>query len=268
MILYCNGHRASADDLAGALTNYGHFTSLQVRGGAVQGLDLHLQRLQQGTDELFGVTLDLAQVRAWMRHALQSDDLRDASLRVTVFSRQFDFRQPLHAVAVDVLVAVGAPVHMPADARRLRTVVYQRDLPHLKHVGTFPLFEQRRRAMRDGVDDALFVSPGGEIGEGTTWNIAFQRGQQIVWPQAPALRGTQERLLQAGFAPEVQQVRGVALAELEGFDGAIACNAAGVWPIAAIDAVTFAASEAFCQRARGILETAPWQPLMAVGDAG
>lgn len=268
MSVYCNGHRASADDLAGALTNYGHFTSLQVRGGAVQGLDLHLQRLQQGTEALFGSVLDLGQVRAWMQHALQSDDLRDASLRVTVFSRQFDFRQPLEAVAVDVLVAAGTPVHMPADARRVRTVMYQRELPHLKHVGTFPLFEQRRRAMRDGFDDALFVTPDGEVGEGTTWNIAFQRGQQIVWPQAPALRGTHERLLQAGFAGDVQQVREVALAELDGFDGAIACNAAGVWPISAIDAVTFAASEAFCQRARGILETAPWQPIGAIGGVG
>lgn len=265
MSVYCNGHRASADDLAGALTNYGHFTSLQVRGGAVQGLDLHLQRLQQGTEELFGSTLDLAQVREWMQHALASDALRDASLRVTVFSRQFDFRQPQQAVAVDVLVAVAAPVHVPADARRLRAVVYQRELPHLKHVGTFPLFEQRRCAVRDGFDDALFVTPGGAVGEGTTWNIAFQRGQQIVWPHAPALRGTHERLLQAGFARDVQQVREVALAELDDFDGAIACNAAGVWPVSAIDEVTFAASEAFCQRARGILETAAWQPIMAAG---
>ncbi|WWW36980.1 hypothetical protein V8017_09710 [Stenotrophomonas rhizophila] len=63
MTLYCNGHHASVDDLAGALTNYGHFTSLQVRGGAVQGLDLHLQRLQEGTEALFGTVLDAARYR-------------------------------------------------------------------------------------------------------------------------------------------------------------------------------------------------------------
>ncbi|MGE8217690.1 MAG: aminotransferase class IV family protein [Stenotrophomonas maltophilia] len=267
MRLYCNGQRASAEDLAGALPNYGHFTSLQVRGGAVQGLDLHLDRLRQGTEALFDSALDLAQVRAWMQHALQSMTLADASLRVTVFSRRFDFRRPLRPVAVDVLVAVGAPVHMPADARRLRSVVYQRDLPQFKHVGTFPLFEHRRRALQDGFDDALFVSDHGLIGEGTTWNIAFQRGQQIVWPQAPALRGTQERLLQAGFAATLQQVRPVKLAELGDFDGAIACNSAGVWPIASIDGQAFAASEAFCQRARGILETVPWQPVGGQGAA-
>ncbi|MEG2804751.1 aminotransferase class IV family protein [Stenotrophomonas sp.] len=261
MTHYCNGQRASAEDLAGALTNYGHFTSMQVRGGAVQGLDLHLQRLSQGTEALFGCVLDTAQVQAWMQHALQAEPRRDASLRVTVFSRRFDFRQPLQPVALDVLVAVAVPVHMPADPRRLCSVAYQRDLPHLKHVGTFPLFEHRRRAQQGGFDDALFVDGSGQISEGSTWNIAFQQGPQIVWPQAPALRGTHERLLQAGFAPERQQVRPVSLAELAGFDGAIACNAAGVWPVAAIDAVAFAASEAFCQQARGVLEMAPWQPI-------
>ncbi|MCF7752643.1 aminotransferase class IV [Bacillus subtilis subsp. subtilis] len=266
MSLYCNGLPASADDLAGALTNYGHFTSLQVRGGAVQGLDLHLQRLQDATSELFGTALDVAQARAWMQHALQAEHLRDASLRVTVFSRQFDFRQPLQPVAVDVLVAVAAPVGMPAAARRLRSVAYQRDLPHLKHVGTFPLFQQRRRALQDGFDDALFVTHQGLVSEGSTWNIAFQHGDRIVWPQAPALRGTHERLLQAGFAPGQQDVRPLALDALGRFDGAIACNSAGVWPIAAIDAIAFARSEAFCQRARGILETAPWQPLGTAAD--
>lgn len=267
MTLYCNGRVASADDLAGALTNYGHFTSLQVRGGAVQGLDLHLQRLQQGTDALFATALDLDQTLAWMQHAVYADNLRDASLRVTVFSRQFDFRRPLRAVAVEVLVAVSAPVVVPATARRLRSVAYQRELPQLKHVGTFPLFEHRRRALQAGFDDALFVTGEGQVSEGSTWNIAFQRGEQIVWPLAPALRGTQERLLQAGFAPARQQVRAVALAELDRFDGAIACNSAGVWPISAIDAVAFSASEAFCQRARGILESAPWQPLAGGGAA-
>ena len=50
-----------------ALTNYGHFTSLLVRDRAVQGLDLHLQRLAAATQELFGTPLDLEHVRAWMR---------------------------------------------------------------------------------------------------------------------------------------------------------------------------------------------------------
>ncbi|WP_411850344.1 aminotransferase class IV family protein [Stenotrophomonas sp. LGBM10] len=260
MKLYCNGLPASAGDLAGALTNYGHFTSLQVRDGAVQGLDLHLQRLQQGTHELFGTALDTAQVQAWMWHALQAEGVRDASLRVTVYSHAFDFRRPLQPVPVDVLVAVAAPVTLPAVSRCLRTVRYQRDLPHLKHVGTFPLFEHRRAALQAGADDALFVGEDGAISEGTTWNIALVAGETLVWPQAPALRGTQERLLQAGWGAG-QQVRPVALAALAGFTGAFACNAVGVWPIARIDALALPDSEALCARARAVLASVPWQPL-------
>jgi len=262
MTLYCNGWPATGDDLAGALTNYGHFTSLQVRGGAVQGLDLHLQRLQEGTAELFGTALDPLQVRAWMHDALQAEGVADASLRVTVFSRQFDFRRPLQPVGVDVLVAVAAPGELPAIARRLRTVRYQRELPHVKHVGTFALFQHRREALQAGVDDALFVGDDGHISEGTTWNIAFASGSTLVWPQAPALRGTHERLLQAGWGDD-QQMRPVALAEVEGFDAAIACNAAGIWPIAVIDGVALGNSEALCAKARQMLAEAPWQPLLA-----
>ena len=46
-----------------------------------------------------------------MRQALQQLDAADASVRITVFSRQFDFRQPLRAVPVDVLIAIAAPEH-------------------------------------------------------------------------------------------------------------------------------------------------------------
>ncbi|MFI8719952.1 aminotransferase class IV family protein [Stenotrophomonas sp. NPDC077464] len=260
MSVYCNGHRASADDLAGALVNYGHFTSLQVRGGAVQGLDLHLRRLRQGTEDMFGATLDGSQVQAWMHAALQAEGVADASLRITVFSRAFDFRQPLQAVPVDVLVAVSAPVTLPATPRRVRSVVYQRELPHLKHVGTFPLFAHRRQALEAGYDDALFVDAQGAIIEGTTWNIAFGRGGDLVWPQAPALRGTQERLLQAGWggAPQLAPVR---LADLAGFDAAIACNAAGVWPIASIDGHGFSGSEALVRQAITTVAGQPWEPL-------
>ena len=54
MTLTCNGLPAQVEDLLPALVNYGHFTSLQVRDHAVQGLDLHLARLSHATRELFG----------------------------------------------------------------------------------------------------------------------------------------------------------------------------------------------------------------------
>jgi len=260
MSVYCNGHPATAADLAAALVNYGHFTSLQVRGAAVQGLDLHLRRLRQGTEELFGTALDGTRVQAWIAAALQAEGVSDASVRVTVFSRSFDFRQPLKVVPVDVLVSVAAPASMPGTPKHVRSVVYQRDLPHLKHVGTFALFQQRRQAMQAGFDDALFVDAHGRISEGSTWNVAFARGGELVWPQAPALRGTHERLLQAGWGGE-PQLAPVGLDQLGGFDAAIGLNASGVWPIAGIDGYRFAESEALSRRAAEILAVEAWAAL-------
>ena len=260
MSLYCNGALARAEDLAGTLVNYGHFTSLQVRGGAVQGLDLHLRRLLQGTVRLFGTSLEGTQVQRWIAEALQAQDEVDASVRVTVFSRAFDFRDPLKAVPVDVLVAVSAPVSVSAQPRRVRSVAYQREMPELKHVGTFPLFQQRRLALQAGFDDALFVDARGQVSEGTTWNVAFARGNEVVWPQAEALRGTHERLLQAGWGGE-PVVRPIGLADLGQFDAAIACNSAGVWPVGSVDEQVFPESAALCARAIEALAATRWDPL-------
>lgn len=261
--LSCNGEPVDAALVGAALVNYGHFTSLQVRGGAVQGWALHMRRLQQGTRELFDAELDEARLLGWLRQALTGCGMADASVRITVFSRAFDFRQPLRAVPVDVLIGVAAPAVMPAGARAVLPVRYQRELPQLKHVGTFPLFQYRRLAMRQGFDDALFVDAAGRVGEGSTWNIAFLAGDGVVWPRAEALRGTAEQLLAAGLERQglAQAWREVPLETLPGFSGAVACNATGLWPLARIGDCRFADSQALLERLRQALALEPWQPL-------
>ena len=261
----CNGQPADAALLAPALVNYGHFTSLQVRAGAVQGLDLHLQRLAHATGVLFGSALDTAQVRQWMGAALQQAGMADASLRVTVFSRAFDFRDPLAPVAVDTLVAVSPPMQLTA-ARSVRTATYQRDQPALKHVGTFGLFDQRRQAMAAGFDDALFLGAGGMVSEGSTWNLAMHDGERLLWPQAPALRGIADgdvvRVFNDRGAWEgPQAVRPVAAAELADVKAAFACNASGIWPLAAIDGHVLQGSADLAAQGRAVMARVPWQPL-------
>jgi 4-amino-4-deoxychorismate lyase len=261
--LFCNGEPVDATLLSAALVNYGHFTSLQVRGGAMQGWALHMQRLQQGTRELFDATLDEAQLLAWLRQALQRCGVVDASVRITVFARDFDFRQPLRPVPVDVLIGIGAPAAAAPVARSVLPLAYQRDLPHIKHVGTFPLFHHRRQVMRQGFDDVLFVDAAGRISEGTTWNIAFWDGAQVVWPQAAALRGTSEQLLVEGLQRQGQaQIRrDVMLNALPGFCGAAACNASGLWPLVQIGGQRFEESGELVQRLQKALVQAPWLPL-------
>jgi branched-subunit amino acid aminotransferase/4-amino-4-deoxychorismate lyase len=249
-----------------AQVNYGHFTSLQVRGGAVRGLALHLARLAEGTAALFDAALDEAAVRGWMRQAAGAAG-GDGSMRVTVFSRGFDFRRPLQPVAIDVLVAVSAP---PPAPRPLRVQVrpFLRPVPQHKHVGTFPRFHHRRAASKAGYADALFVDgegQGARVAEGSVWNIGFWDGRQVVWPQAPALRGTTERLLQAGLeaAGVGQVVRPVTVAELRGFRAAFAANANGLQPILAIDGIEYS-PDAWADldgSLQAALDHAPWEAL-------
>ena len=259
MTVSCNGRPAQVEDLLPALVNYGHFTSMQVRGHAVQGLELHLERLSQATRELFGSELDVAQVQAWMAQALQQAGQGDASLRVTVYSRHFDFRAPLVAVPVDVLVAVSAPVALTAP-KRVRSVIWQRELPQIKHVGTFGLFAERRAAMAAGFDDVLFVSAGGEISEGSTWNLALHDGERLIWPQALALRGTAEALLQRHW-PGAQATQPLRLAELTGVKAAFACNASGLWALEAIDGQVLPGSQALAEKGRAVLAGVGWDRL-------
>lgn len=239
--VWYNGVPADAVALQSlALVNYGHFTSMQVRDRAVQGLDLHLQRLAEGNRVLFDAPLDDGQLLAWMRPALV--DAPDASLRL------------------DVLTSVAPPAQSGQGAVALQSVAFQRPLPSLKHVATLPLFHYRRQARLAGYDDALFVAPGdGRVIEGSVWNAAFWDGKQMLWPQAEALRGTCESLVRRGLVQlgVAQCERVVSMEEAQRLP-AITLNATGLQPVAAIDGIALPGGGELLALARRALETQPW----------
>ncbi len=257
-----NGQPASAEDLrALALANYGHFTSMQVRGRAVQGLEMHRQRLAAATRELFGSELDFPTVQAQMRQAVANHP--DATLRVTVFCRSFDHRRPGGTHAADVLISLSPPSLPCSSPLRVKSFPFQRPLAHIKHVGTFPLSHYRRLAMAQGFDDALFVDEGGQVSEGSFWNVGFWDGERIVWPDASALRGTAELRLQDALGERgvEQRIRPVRMADLAGFRAAFACNASGLTWIAAMDGMAYPEDPALRKLLDGALAAGPWQTL-------
>lgn len=261
---FLNGKPATADDLrALALANYGHFTSMQVRDGAVQGRDLHVERLETATQALFGTSLDGASALRQSAHAMESVGLRDASVRITVFSLHFDYRDPARAVTPHVLITLSPPAASEKPALRVKTYPFVRPLPQFKHVGTFPLFHYRRQALADGFDDALFVDPAGQVVEGSIWNLGLWDGDTVIWPEGPALRGTAERLLQAALtrAGVPQRSTPVPREDLGRFKAAFACNASGLQPVVGVDAVAWGIDTALMTRMAGALEASPWEPL-------
>src|SRR5690606_17276942 len=169
-LILCNGRRAEAADLVAlAMRNHGHFTTMQVRGGAVRGLDLHLARLREATDELFDAVLDDARVLQGLRQALELAETGDCTARVSVCARQYEraaqASQPLAAEDLDVVVALTPPAEPSPEPMRAASFVHERALPHVKHLGTFAQFHFARQARGRGFDDVLFTDAGGRIRE-------------------------------------------------------------------------------------------------------
>jgi branched-subunit amino acid aminotransferase/4-amino-4-deoxychorismate lyase len=232
------------------LYNYGHFTSMLVTDGRVKGLDLHLERLARDCATVFGVDLDLDEVRHLARSAAREPQV---VLRVTVFDPQFELGHPGGAMRPLALVTNRpAPVRVPAPLR-VRTVTYERDMPQVKNVGLFGSVHHRRAAQLAGFDDALFTNRVGAISEGATWNVMLFDGTDVVWPDAAILPGVTAALMQAVLAdlsiPWVQ--RPVVAGELAEMRAAYALNSVvGVRPIHTVDETTLHGDDALTERLR------------------
>ncbi|MFI5935477.1 aminotransferase class IV [Actinoplanes sp. NPDC051494] len=231
-----NGHAPDVAQLHRLVTlNYGHYTSLQVRDGRVRGLALHLARLADGAEELFGHRIGVAEehhLLGLIRHAL--GPLRDASVRVTLVPGP-DVQSP-----PDVLVSVSDPApDAPGPPLRIQSIEYARDLPEHKHRGTFMQNFHLREARLAGFDDRVFVGTDGRVSEGTSWNLALWDGEQVVWPAAPMLRGVTMVLLQLAMSMNGTPwtLRPVDAGELTGFAGAALVNTIGIQDVASLDEV-------------------------------
>jgi branched-subunit amino acid aminotransferase/4-amino-4-deoxychorismate lyase len=253
-----DGRPATPDQLAAAaLATYGHFTAMQVRGGAVRGLDLHLARLDAANRELFGAGLDGGLIREYVRHAL-GDDTADASVRVYV-------REAGIAGDTPVMVTVRPPGDMPDAAQRLRSVPYQRSIAHVKHAADFGQSYFGRLVARDGFDEALLTGPGGVVSEGSMTNVGFFDdrafdGGAVVWPDAPVLAGITMLLLETRL-PEhgLRSTRApVRLAELASFRAAFVTNSRGIAAVRQIDELTIPVDQDLMRTLRATYASVPW----------
>ncbi|MEF3081058.1 aminotransferase class IV [Luteimonas sp. SMYT11W] len=262
--LWIEGRPADAVTLTALQTNYGHLSTMQVRGGAVQGFGRHLERLQSANVELFGSALSAARIQRELAFALDAAAVDDATLRVSVGALDVAAVERGDAVDVTLLVALSPPRTAPTAPQRLQSCRHQRPLAHLKHLATLPLLHARRTARAAGFDDALLVDDAGHVLEGALWNIGFvDAGGAIVWPQGDALRGVTEGMLRAGLdaADSARRIEPVRLTDCVGFRAAFACNSSGLWPLAAVDGQAFAGDPVVPEALQAILKAVPWDPL-------
>jgi branched-subunit amino acid aminotransferase/4-amino-4-deoxychorismate lyase len=245
-----NGAAPTADQLrALALNGYGHFTAMQVRGGKVRGLDLHLARLDRATEELFGTGLDGTMVRDYVRHAAGNADV---SVRVYV-QRPYPDEQP------SVLVIVRPPGGLPPEFR-LQSVPYQRSVAHIKHLGDFGQAYYGQLAQRHGFDDALLTGPDGLISEGSMTNIGFFDGSGIVWPAAAVLSGITMQLVQQGLADRSTSSRHkpVRLADVGSLASVFVTSSRGIAPVTQVDERKLPVDREFMTLLADIYDSAQW----------
>ncbi|MCD9097139.1 aminotransferase class IV [Luteimonas fraxinea] len=264
--LWIDGRPADAATLTALQTNYGHLSTMQVRGGAVQGFGRHLTRLQSANAELFGSALCAARIQHELASALHAAAVDDATLRVSVGALDVAAVDRGDAVDVTLLIALSPPRAAPVNPQRLQSCRHQRPLAHLKHLATLPLLHARRTARAAGFDDALLVDDVGRVLEGALWNIGLVDAEGgIVWPQGDALRGVTEGILRAGLdaADLAQRIAPVRLADCISFQAAFACNSSGLWPLASIDGQAFAEDPVVPQALQTVLAAVPWEALEA-----
>ena len=175
-------------------------------------------------------------LRASLRAALAGYDGR-ASVRVQLFLPAITMRRADALGRPSVLIRVSGPLGALAGPLRLKSQVYERETPHLKHAGTYGLTRAIRAAKAVDFDDALFVTRDGHVAEGSIWNIGFIEGQTVVWPRAPMLAGTGQVLVERGLEAVglSSTARPIKLSDVASFDGAFICNSAT--PATAVSAI-------------------------------
>lgn len=221
-----NGRTATAADLAPlAFAGFAHFTAMQVRGGRVRGLDLHLQRLRTASEELFGRAIPDDRLLAHLRTALQSGP-SDVSLTATMYSRAGEFTSTGGGSEPDVLIRTAPASSGPKGPLSLAVFEHERMLPTIKHVGEIAKTYLMRKAVEQGFDDAAFADRRGRLSEASIWNLAFWDGESVIWPEAAMLTGTTmgivRRQLHALGIP--QRTREISLKDVPQLRGAVVMN--------------------------------------------
>ncbi|QSB04516.1 aminotransferase class IV family protein [Natronoglycomyces albus] len=245
-----NRNPANVGDLSAvAFAGFAHFTAMQVRNHRVRGLDLHLARLRDASDDLFGQHLPDSTMREHLRSALETAPA-DASLTCYVASRPGEFASAGERAALDVLVKVTEPAQPPTGPLALDLVEHERHLPHVKHVGEVSKTLLLRQANARGFDDAVFTDRFGRLSEATIWNLALWDGESVIWPRADMLQGITMRILSRGLKARgiPQQTREITGADLAEHMSAVVMNS---WtpavPISRIGQRPLALDPAFTQ---------------------
>jgi branched-subunit amino acid aminotransferase/4-amino-4-deoxychorismate lyase len=230
------------------LVNYGHFTSMRVDDQRIRGLSQHLDRLVSDCRVVFNSHLDRDHVRELIGHAI-ADKAGSFIVRVTIFDPDLQLGHLGAEAKPRVLVTTRSAADWPPAPMRVKSAVYRRELPEVKHVGLFGALWHRRNAELSGYDDALFVDASSFVSEGATWNIGFFDGDRVVWPSGKILPGITMRLLKQVHDHTITTP--VSYRDIPSMRAAFAVNTSvGVRAISAIDNIQLSGNDSVADTLR------------------
>ncbi|HEX2667439.1 MAG TPA: aminodeoxychorismate lyase [Gammaproteobacteria bacterium] len=250
---WIDGQPADALPLTDRGLHYGDglFETLAVRGGRVQRLALHLDRLQESCGRLGFVAPDRGSLEHELQQAAQGQERVVLKLILTRGSGGRGYRPPAEPAATRILFRYPWPDY-PAtwseqgiELRLCTTrLACNPALAGLKHLNRL---EQvlARAELSEGAPEGLMLDTGGRAVEGTMTNLfASPAEDRLVTPdlsQAGIAGVTRRHILaraeQAGIKTEV---RHMGLDELLDQREIFVCNSiAGVWPVTRIGARSY-----------------------------
>jgi branched-chain amino acid aminotransferase len=203
VIVFLNGRFLPAGQASisirdrGFLFADGVFETALLHDGGFFRLGRHLERFAESATMLRIAAPATAELDAIIRRVARDNELRTASIRITL----------TRGVDSPTLLVTATPPDTAAAERarrgwRLVTARTRRpstaSMPaQLKALGRTHAILARHEAADAGVDDALLLTDAGDVCEGPTWNIFWRRGDTLFTPalNAGALAGVTRSVL-------------------------------------------------------------------------
>lgn len=165
-----------------ALHGMSVFTTITVKNKTVLGLSLHLKRLQNDSHWLLGKSCDVSALPSLILSYLDQNQLKETVLRITIFPKSFSLTDPQKQQPLKILITHrDVPKQKTYSPLCLQTVESVRPFAQHKTGNLSVGMYSRMQAKKNGFDDALLIHQG-NILEGPTWNILFQKGNSFFTP--------------------------------------------------------------------------------------
>jgi len=200
------GVKAPETFISKMLTGFSVFTTfrwpLPTQYKAQHWQRLHNNALAVGLSFPSQAMTDLTDALSSVLSTVVSEGRAPIVARLTVIPAQFPLEACVKQSPVEdnsQLLLTVRPCPTDAVPLRLKTVIYQKAFPHIKHGGLMEGWLLKQQAQTEGFDDALWVTPAGVVTETTIANIFFILSNgQLRTPhptQAGCLPGIQRQAL-------------------------------------------------------------------------